>query len=64
MESFNTRQTLIAKIRNQHDDRSWEEFVYFYERYIFVVVNKMGVSYQECEDLVQKVLLVLWGKAA
>lgn len=62
MDSFNTRQTLIAKIRNQHDDRSWEEFVYFYERYIFVVVNKMGVSYQECEDLVQKVLLVLWEK--
>ena len=57
-----TRQTLIAKIRNQHDDRSWEEFVYFYERYIFVVINKMGVSYGDCEDLVQKVLLALWEK--
>ncbi|MCM8536247.1 MAG: sigma-70 family RNA polymerase sigma factor [Lentisphaeraceae bacterium] len=62
MENFNTRQTLISKIRNQHDDRSWEEFVYFYERYIFVVINKMGVNYQDCEDLVQKVLLVLWEK--
>lgn len=57
-----TRQTLIAKIRNQHDDKSWEEFVYFYERYIFVVINKMGVSYDNCEDLVQKVLLALWEK--
>jgi len=57
-----TRQTLIAKIRNQHDDKSWEEFVYFYERYIFVVVNKMGVSYDNCEDLVQRVLLALWEK--
>ena len=59
---YNTRQTLIAKIRNQHDDRSWEEFVFFYERYIFVVINKMGVSYNECEDLVQKVLLAMWEK--
>ena len=57
-----TRQTLIAKIRNQHDDKSWEEFVYFYERYIFVVVNKMGVNYDNCEDLVQRVLLALWEK--
>ena len=57
-----TRQTLIAKIRNQHDDQSWEDFVYFYERYIFVVVHKMGIPYNECDDLVQKVLLELWKK--
>jgi RNA polymerase sigma factor (sigma-70 family) len=62
MDTFNTRQTLIAKIRNQHDHRSWEEFVYFYQRYIFAVVQKMGVSGPDCEDLVQKVLLALWEK--
>ena len=59
---YATRQTLIAKIRDQHDDRSWQDFVYFYERYIFVVINKMGVSYDDCDDLVQKVLLELWKK--
>jgi RNA polymerase sigma factor (sigma-70 family) len=62
MDHFNTRQTLIAKIRNQHDDHSWEDFVSFYERYIFVVISKMGVSHSDCEDLVQKVLLALWEK--
>ena len=59
---YNTRHTLIAKIRNQHDDHSWEDFVYFYQRYIFVVIVKMGVSHQDAEDLVQRVLLALWEK--
>ena len=62
MSDYNTRQTLIAKIRDQHDDRSWEDFVYFYRRYIYVVVTKMGISHQDAEDLVQKVLLALWEK--
>ena len=57
-----TRQTLIARIKNQHDDKSWSEFVQLYERYIFAVVHKMGVNYDECNDLVQKVLLQLWKK--
>ena len=59
---YNTRHTLIAKIRNQHDDHSWEDFVYFYKRYIYVVIVKMGVSHQDAEDLVQRVLLALWEK--
>ncbi|MDD7987505.1 sigma-70 family RNA polymerase sigma factor [Lentisphaera marina] len=59
---YNTRHTLIAKIRDQHDDRSWEDFVYFYQRYIYVVIAKMGVNNQDVEDLVQRVLLALWEK--
>ncbi|EDM28356.1 probable RNA polymerase sigma-H factor [Lentisphaera araneosa HTCC2155] len=59
---YNTRHTLIAKIRNQHDDHSWEDFVYFYQRYIYVVIAKMGVNNQDVEDLVQRVLLALWEK--
>ena len=59
---YNTRHTLIAKIRNQHDDHSWEDFVYFYQRYIYVVIVKMGVAHQDAEDLVQRVLLALWEK--
>ena len=59
---YNTRQTLIAKIRDQHDDRSWEDFTFFYQRYIYVVITKMGIAHQDAEDLVQKVLLALWEK--
>ena len=61
-EHFNTRQTLIAKIKNQHDDKSWEDFVFFYERYIYLVIKNLGVQESDIQDLVQKVLLNLWEK--
>ena len=61
-EHFNTRQTLIAKIKDQHDHKSWEDFVYFYERYIYLVVHNLGVPTSDVEDLVQKVLINLWEK--
>lgn len=59
---YNTRQTLIAKIKDQHDEKSWDDFVSFYQRYIYVVISRMGVSHADTEDLVQKVLLALWEK--
>ena len=61
-EYFNTRMTLIDKIRNQQDEKSWEEFVYFYEKYIQKVVVSLGVCKEDVEDLSQKVLLALWKK--
>jgi len=62
VEKYNTRQTLIARIRNQYDDGSWEDFVYFYRVYIHTVVNRMGVADCDVEDIVQNVLLTLWQK--
>lgn len=59
-EHFNTRQTLIAKIKDQHDEHSWEEFVSYYKPYIMVVVQNMGVKSADLEDVVQKILLVIW----
>jgi RNA polymerase sigma factor (sigma-70 family) len=60
--SYNTRQTLIAKIKDQHDETSWEEFIRLYERYIYVVVMKMGVPVKDVEDVCQRILLVIWEK--
>ena len=57
---YNTRQTLIMKIRDQHDENSWEDFVYYYRNYIYVVIANMNVSHHDAEDLVQRVLLKVW----
>ena len=59
-EYFNTRHTLIAKIQDQHDDKSWEEFVAFYRPYIYTVVKSMSLPTQEIEDVSQAILLALW----
>ena len=59
-EHFNTRLTLIAKLRNQHDEKSWEEFIHYYKKYIQVLILKDGVPRKDMDDLTQKVLLKLW----
>ncbi|MCM8529656.1 MAG: sigma-70 family RNA polymerase sigma factor [Lentisphaeraceae bacterium] len=62
-ESFcSTRHTLLLKVRNQQDESSWEEFVYYYKGFIYIVCRKMGLTHHDCEETVQDVLLKLWRK--
>jgi RNA polymerase sigma-70 factor (ECF subfamily) len=56
----NTRETLLMRLRNQHDQGSWEEFHKIYRPYIYAVIKKMGMHEADCEDILQKVLLKLW----
>lgn len=60
MDYENTRQTLIERIRNQHDSVAWEEFVESYELYIYAIIRRMGISADDCKDIHQDVLLKLW----
>ena len=61
-EQFCTRETLLAKIKNRHDDDSWEDFVYYYKSYIHIICRKMNVSFHDTEEIVQKVLIIAWKK--
>jgi len=61
-EQYNTRQTLIERVRNQQDERAWEEFIGLYENYIYAIIRKMGVSADDCRDIHQEVLLNIWKK--
>ncbi len=58
-DSLHTRKTLIERVKLQ-DDHSWEDFVFYYRSYIFAVIQGMGMSNQDAEDLSQKVLIKLW----
>jgi len=60
MSELQTRKTLIEKIRDQHDERSWEDFVHYYSGYIYVIIRNMNLSHHETEDLMQQVLLKAW----
>ena len=57
-----TRQTLLLRVKDKHDDKSWEEFVFYYEKFIYIICRKLGLSHHDCEELVQKVMLKLWEK--
>ncbi len=60
--NLKTRQTLLIRIRNQHDEKSWEEFIGYYQSYVFAVVTNMNISHHDAEDIVQSVMLKAWKK--
>jgi RNA polymerase sigma factor (sigma-70 family) len=58
----NTRETLLIRVKNQHDDQSWEDFVFYYKKFIYIICRRMGLKHHDSEEVVQKVLLKLWDK--
>ncbi|MCM8536454.1 MAG: sigma-70 family RNA polymerase sigma factor [Lentisphaeraceae bacterium] len=62
MTWMNTRMTLLGKVKDKHDDQSWEDFVSFYKRYIAGIVHNMRIPADEVDDIVQTVLLQVWKK--
>ncbi len=57
---FNTRPSLIIKIRDSYNDNAWEEFVHFYQPFIYAVSRNLGVIEADLDDIVQKVILKAW----
>ena len=62
MSAFVTKQTLIFRIKDKNDEKSWGEFSDSYRGYINAIIRNMGVNQNEIEDLTQKTLLILWEK--
>lgn len=61
-ENYVTRETLLAKLKNKHDDASWEDFVFYYKSYIYIICRRMNLSHHDAEEVVQKVLMTAWKK--
>ena len=53
---YTTRQTLLSKIKHG-DPTSWEEFYATYRPLAFLHGRRFGMNHQECEDLLQQVML-------
>ena len=58
-ETLSTRQTLLVRVQNQSDEKSWEEFAGYYRRYIYMVARNMRLSHHDAEDVLQRTLLKL-----
>ncbi len=63
-ERWKTRKSLILRAKDPDDSQAWEEFVQYYQRFIFHVLHRMNVSSADFDDLVQNVLLKLWKSIA
>ena len=56
----NTRYTLLQRLQNPNNEKSWEEFVTYYRPYIFVIIKRFNVGIQDSEELLQDVLVKIW----
>ena len=59
---YKTRETLLFRVKNQRDEKSWNEFVSYYKNYIYIVSRNMNLEHHDAEDILQRVLLKLWEK--
>ena len=59
-DDYNTRQTLLDRVKNQKDEKSWEEFVNLYKNYIFLICIRMGLKHHDAEEVQQTVLVKVW----
>ncbi len=60
--SLKTRESLLDRIKDQYDDESWEEFVYYYRPFIYNVVRSMNINHHDAEEIVQTVVIKAWNK--
>lgn len=58
--TYKTRETLLEKIKNKHDDESWDDFVFYYKNFIYIICRRMNLNHHDSEEIVQKVLLISW----
>src|SRR5271154_4702186 len=56
-ELLPTRASLLQRVRNLGDDRSWKEFFDTYWKLIYGVARKAGLTDSEAQDVVQETLL-------
>jgi RNA polymerase sigma factor (sigma-70 family) len=56
-DSLATRASLLGRLKNWDDDRSWEEFTQTYSRLIRAVAIKAGLNEAEAKDVEQETLL-------
>ncbi|MBF0197255.1 MAG: sigma-70 family RNA polymerase sigma factor [Planctomycetes bacterium] len=59
-DQWSTRVTLLEKIKNRHDEDAWEDFVHYYEQFIYNMLRHMRHSDSDAEELCQVILVKLW----
>ena len=61
-DPYQTRQSLLVRLREQCDEDAWEQFVAHYRHYIYAVIPRMNVEHHDALDVQQEVLLKIWKK--
>lgn len=57
-----TRQSLLTRLKNWDDAKSWQEFFDTYWRLIYAVARKAGLNDAEAQDVVQETVIEIAGR--
>ena len=60
MMAYKTRLTLMDRLKNSGDEKSWDEFHEVYRRFIYSIIRSMHIEAHLIDDLIQDVLLSVW----
>ncbi|WDE96470.1 sigma-70 family RNA polymerase sigma factor [Lentisphaera profundi] len=60
MSHYPTNQTLLQRVKNQHDDDSWDEFNSYYRPFISMIVASCKLRSHDISEVVQLVMIRLW----
>ena len=58
--NYQTRLTLMERLKNSGDEKSWDEFNNVYRGFIYSIVKSMYVEETQIDDIIQEVLLSVW----
>ena len=58
-EHNQTSYTLLQRACDLHDEEAWVEFADHYLRFIYYILNQMGVRAADVEDVAQQILIML-----
>ena len=59
---WQTSETLLERVKNPDDEKSWEDFVYYYRPFIYSAIRGMNIAHHDAEEICQSVLLKAWKK--
>ena len=59
-ERWNTRITLLQRAQDQDNPDAWDEFVFYYQDFLRMVLQKMNFNQSDIEDAIQEILVKLW----
>ncbi len=56
-DSYPTRPSLLERVKNTHDEESWQQFHDIYRKLIFGFAMKAGLTEDEAQEVVQETLI-------
>ena len=49
MSDWITNATLLQRVKNQYDDKSWDEFNTYYRPYIYMIVKGLNMRHHDAQ---------------